>query len=109
MGFFHCLKEGLEYMKTTIENLIFPESIKIKLKMKVSLGNLKVEYINGHIIKFNKTNLSIMEPHKIIISNNKTTLVALLYEDEEKIYLPRENAIISFTKYISIINAMNKN
>lgn len=96
-------------MKTTIEELIFPEIIKTKLKMKVSWGNLKVEYINGHIIKFNKTNLSIMEPHKIIISNNKATLVALLYEDIEKIYLPREDAIISFTKYISIINAMNKN
>ena len=96
-------------MKTTIEELIFPESIKTKLKMKVSCGNLKVEYINGHMIKFNKTNLSIMEPYKIIISNNKSTLVALLYEDIEKIYLPRENAIISFTKYISIINAMNKN
>lgn len=96
-------------MKTTIEELIFPESIKTKLKMKVSRGNLNVEYINGHIIKFNKTNLSIMEPHKIIISNNKVTLVALLYEDIEKIYLPRENAIISFTKYISILNKMNKN
>ncbi len=95
-------------MKTTIEELIFPESIKTKLKIKVSWSNLMVEYINGHIIKFNKTNLSIIEPHKIIISNNKATLVALLYEDEEKIYLPRENAVISFTKYISIINAMNK-
>lgn len=95
-------------MKTTIEELIFPESIKTKLKIKVSWSNLKVEYINGHIIKFNKTNLSIIQPHKIIISNNKATLVALLYEDEEKIYLPRENVIISFTKYISIINAMNK-
>jgi len=96
-------------MKTTIEELIFPESIKVKLKMKVSQGNLKAEYINGHIIKFNKTNLNIIEPHKIIISNNKATLIALLYEDVEKVYLPRENAIISFTKYISIINAMNKN
>ena len=70
-------------MKTTIEKLIFPESIKTKLKMKVSQSNLKIEYISGHIIKFNKTNLSIMEPHKIITTNNKTTLVALLYEDEE--------------------------
>lgn len=95
-------------MKTTIEELIFPESIKTKLKIKVSWSNLMVEYINGNIIKFNKTNLSIIGPHKIIISNNKATLVALLYEDEEKIYLPRENAVISFTKYISIINAMNK-
>ena len=101
--------EVLKYIKTTIEKLIFPESIKTKLKMKVSQGNLKVEYISGHIIKFNKTNLSIMDPHKIIISNNKATFVALLYEDIENIYLPRENAIISFTKYISIINTMNKN
>ncbi len=74
----------------------------------MSQGNLKVEYINGHIIKFNKTNLSIMEPYKIIISNKKATLIGLLYEDMEKIYLPRENAIISFTKYISILNKMNK-
>lgn len=95
-------------MKTTIEELIFPESIKTKLKIKVSQGNLKVEYINGHIIKFNKTNLSIMEPYKIIISNKKATLIGLLYEDMEKIYLPRENAIISFTMYISILNKMNK-
>ena len=68
-----------------------------------------VEYINKYIIKFNKTNLSIMEPHKIIISNNKATLIGLLYEDIEKIYLPREKDIISFTKYISILNTMNKN
>ena len=65
-------------MKTTIEELIFPEIVKTKLKMKVSCGNLKVEYISGHMIKFNKTNLSIMEPHKIIISNSTVTLVAVI-------------------------------
>ncbi len=32
-------------MKTTIKKLIFPESIKIKLKMKVSCGNLKLGVI----------------------------------------------------------------
>ena len=75
-------------MKTTIENLKFPCEFKKKLKVKVSFGNLNVQFINGHIIKFNKTNLSIMEAHKIIISNNnKSTLVSLLYEDEEKVYL----------------------
>ncbi len=68
-------------MKTTIENLKFPCEFKKKLKMKVSFGNLNVQFINGRIIKFNKTNLSIMEPHKIIISNNKAILIALLYED----------------------------
>ena len=96
-------------MKTTIENLEFPCEIKKKLKMKVSMGNLDVEYIDGHLIKFDKTNLSVQEPHKIIVSNKKNTLVALLYDDEDKIYLPNENVIISITKYISILNIMNKN
>lgn len=95
-------------MKTTIENLEFPCEIKKKLKMKVSMGNLEVEFIDGHLIKLDKTNLSVQEPHKIIVSNKKNTLVALLYENEDKIYLPSENAIISITKYISILNTMNK-
>lgn len=95
-------------MKTTIETIEFPCEIKKKLKMKVSMGNLDINYIEGHLIKFDKTNLSVQEPHKIIVSNKKNTLIALLYDDEDKIYLPNENAIISTTKYISILNTMNK-
>ena len=95
-------------MKTTIENLEFPCEIKKKLKMKVSMGNLEVEFIDGHLIKFDKTNLSVQEPYKIIVNNKHHTLVALLYNDEDKIYIPSDNAIISITKYISILNTMNK-
>lgn len=95
-------------MKTTIENLEFPSDIKKRLKMKVSTTNLNIEFLSGHIIKFNQTNISVREPHRIIVSNSKNTLIALLYDDIEKIYLPRENAIVSFTKYISILNTMNK-
>ena len=62
-------------MKTTIENLEFPCEIKKKLKMKVSMGNLEVEFIDGHLIKFDKTNLSVQEPYKIIVSNKKNTLI----------------------------------
>ena len=96
-------------MKTTIESLDFPSEIKNKLKMKVSTTNLKIEFISGHIIKFDKTNLSVKEPHKIIVSNSNSILIALLYDDNDKIYLPNHNAIISFTKYVSILNTMNKN
>ena len=95
-------------MKTTIESLDFPSEIKNKLKMKVSTTNLKFEFLSGHIIKFDKTNLSVREPHRIIVSNSNKILVALLYDDNEKIYLPNHNAIISFTKYINILNNMNK-
>ena len=95
-------------MKTTIENLEFPSDIKKRLKMKVNTTNLNIEFLSGHIIKFNQTNISVREPHRIIVSNSKNTLIALLYDDIEKIYLPKENAIISFTKYVSILNTMNK-
>ncbi len=95
-------------MKTTIETIEFPCEIKKKLKMKVSMSNLEINYIDGHLIKFDKTNLSVQEPHKIIVSNKNHTLIALLYNGEDKIYLPTENVIISITKYISILNTMNK-
>ena len=95
-------------MKTTIETLEFPCEIKKKLKMKVSMGNLEVEFIDGHLIKFDKTNLSVQEPYKIIVNNKHHTLIALLYNDEDKIYIPSDNAIISITKYISILNTTNK-
>lgn len=95
-------------MKTTIENLELPSDIKKRLKMKVSTTNLNIEFLSGHIIKFNQTNISVREPHRIIVSNSKNTLIALLYDNIEKIYLPRVNAIVSFTKYVSILNTMNK-
>lgn len=67
---------GGVFLKTTIEQLNFPCDIKNKLKMKVGTSNLDIKYIDGHIIKINKTNLSITEPHKIIVKNNSNTLIA---------------------------------
>ncbi len=95
-------------MKMTIETLEFPCEFKKKLKMKASLGNLSISFTSGHIIKINNTNLSVTEPYKIIIENNSKILIAYLYEDNDKIYLPISNAIISFTKFITILNEMNK-
>lgn len=95
-------------MKTTIETLEFPCEFKKKLKIKVSMGNLKIEFIDGHLIKFDKTNLSVREPNKIIAANKVNTLIAYFYEDNDKIYLPISNAIISFTKFVDILNKMNK-
>ena len=95
-------------MKTTIESLDFPSEIKNKLKTKVGTANLKFEFLSGHIIKFNNTNLSVTEPHRIIVNNSTQVLIALLYDDSENIYLLNNNAIISFTKFVNILNIMNK-
>lgn len=38
--------------------------------MKVSATNLEFEFMSDHIIKFDKTNLNVREPHKIVVSNS---------------------------------------
>lgn len=96
-------------MKTTIETLNFPCEVKKKIKMKASLGNLSISYFDGHLIKISNTNLNITESYKIIVKNKITTLIAYLYEDNDKIYLPTTNTIISFTRFVQILNDMNRN
>ena len=94
-------------MKTVITELPFPCEIKNKIKMKVSTGNLEINFLSGHLIKIDNTNISIEEPHRIIVKKDNMILLAMLYNNEDKIYLPN-NIIITLTKYISILNSMNK-
>lgn len=95
-------------MKTVITELPFPCEIKNKIKMKVSTGNLEIKFLPGHLIKIDNTNISIEEPHRIIVKKDNMILLAMLYNNEDKIYLPNNNIIITLTKYISILNSMNK-
>lgn len=95
-------------MKTVITELPFPCEIKNKIKMKVSTGNLEINFLSGHLIKIDNTNISIEEPHRIIVKKDNMILFAMLYNNEDKIYLPNNNIIITLTKYISILNSINK-
>ena len=95
-------------MNLAVGNLEFPCDIIKKLKMKVNTNNLNIEFISGHIIKFEKTNLTIRDPHKNIVSNSKYTLIALQYEKDNKIYISHSNIIVSFTKFTKILNTMSK-
>lgn len=95
-------------MKTVITELPFPCEIKNKIKMKVSTGNLEINFLPGHLIKIDNTNISIEEPHRIIVKKDNMILLAMLYNNEDKIYLPNNNIIITLTKYISILNSINK-
>ena len=95
-------------MKTVITELPFPCEIKNKIKMKVSTGNLEINFLRGHLIKIDNTNISIEEPHRIIVKKDNMILLAMFYNNEDKIYLPNNNIFITLTKYISILNSINK-
>jgi len=43
---------------------------------------LHIEFVNGKNIHFNKTNLSINEPHKVIISNDSSCIIILSYPND---------------------------
>ena len=57
-----------------------------------------------------KTGFTSQAKNCLIAASKKDNMVllAMLYNNEDKIYLPNNNIIITLTKYISILNYMNK-
>lgn len=71
-------------MKITIEQLEFPISVKDKIT--------KIP------------NISINDPHKIIISNNSYCLILLYYENDNNFYLKDSLKIITLNEIKNIIS-----
>jgi len=82
-------------MKITIEPLEFPLSVKEKLMKIPKISKLHIEFVNGKNIHFDKTNLSINEPHKVIISNEKSCIILLSYPNDNNLYLKDSLEIIT--------------
>ena len=62
------------------EEITLDESLKKKLKFICDFAKVKPTIINGSIRRIDKTNLTYIEPYRIIINN--TTLLAFNYSNE---------------------------
>ena len=62
------------------EELSFEESLKKKIEFICDFCNTTPEIINGSIRRIDKTNLTYIEPHRIIINN--ITFLAFNYSNE---------------------------
>ena len=62
------------------EELSLEESLRKKIEFICDFTNNKPTIINGSIRKIYKTNLTYIEPHRIIINN--TTFLAFNYSNE---------------------------
>ncbi len=82
-------------MKITIEPLEFPLCVKEKLMKIPKISKLHIEFVNGKNINFDKTNLSISEPHKVIISNDSSCLILLSYPNDNNFYLKDSLEIVT--------------
>ena len=69
------------------------ETLKRRLEIICDFCNIKPEIINGSIRKVDKTNLSYIEPHRIIIKNN----TFLVFNYSNKIYINNLSKKIKLT------------
>ena len=56
-------------MQIVKEELQFEESLKQRLEFICEFTKVNATFINGSIRKIDKTNLSYIEPHRVIIKN----------------------------------------
>ena len=78
---FCCVKERDDLMVNIIkEDLDIEEALKKKLEFICSFCNTKCEIKKGSIRTIKRTNLSYVEPHKIIIKG--TTFLVFNYSNE---------------------------
>lgn len=79
------------------------ESLKKRIEIICDFCNTTPIFINGSIRKIDKTNLSYIEPHRIIINNN----IFLAFNYSNEIYinnLSKKIKILELENYIKTMN-----
>ncbi len=67
-------------MQIIKEELRFEESLKKRLEFICEFAKVTPTFINGSIRKIERTNLSYIEPHRVIIKN--TTFLVFNYSND---------------------------
>ena len=73
-------------MEITIEDLEFPLSVKDKI---TKISKLYLDFISGKNVLFDRNNLTLKEPYKIIISNESYFLNLISYEGYNNLYVKK--------------------
>ena len=85
------------------EELPIEESLRKKLELICEFAKTTPTIINGNIRKIDKTNLTYIEPHKIIIKN--ITFLAFNYSTD--IYIKNLNNKIRLSELENYIKSIN--
>ena len=85
------------------KRLEFEDELKRKIEFICDFCNTTPKFINGSIRKIDKTNLSYIEPHRIII--NDITFLAFNYSTE--IYIKNLSKKIQITELESYLKSLN--
>ena len=84
------------------EELQFEESLKQRLEFICDFSKVTPTFVNGSIRKIEKTNLSYIEPHRVIIKN--TTFLVFNYSNDVYISnLSKKIKLSELEKYLKSI------
>ena len=90
-------------IKIIEQEISFDDTLKKKLEFICDFCNTTPKFINGSIRKIDKTNLSYIEPHKIIIKNN----VFLAFNYSNEIYINNLSRKIKINELENYIKSQN--
>lgn len=91
------------FMKIIKEKLQFEENLKQRLEFICEFAKVTPTFMNGSIRKLDKTNLSYIEPHRVIIKNN--TFLVFNYSNDVYISnLAQKIKLTELENYLKIIN-----
>ena len=90
-------------IKVIKEEIEIEESLKQRILIICDFCNTTPTIINGSIRKVDKTNLSYIEPHKIIIKNN----VFLAFNYSNEIYINNLSKKIKINELENYIKSQN--
>ena len=89
------------------KNLVKSEKLEKLIGHTCSFNNLKCEFIQGRILSLEETNISFIEPHRVII-NIKNKKLLLIYYDEYNLFLYNRSNQIDIRKLDKILKAVKE-
>lgn len=84
------------------QKLVRNEYLEKRIGTICSYNASKMEVIEGHIINIKKTNVSFIEPHKIIITTKEYKLL-IIYYDKDNMFLYDRRMPIDIRKFETLL------
>ena len=89
-------------MQIIKQELRFEENLKKRLEFICEFSNVTPTFINGSIRKIDKTNISYIEPHRVIVRN--TTFLVFNYSND--VYISNLTKKIKLSELEDYINSI---
>ena len=64
-----------------VERLLFDNNVKDSLERTFKRSGIKVSYYDGYMVRFEKTNVYSITPHRLVFSKNEFNLLVLYYDE----------------------------